>query len=55
MSLKKNLKTGQAVVEYFIIFAAIGALTIIGVSSFLEQIKLAGWELYRTATISIRN
>ncbi len=55
MSLKKNLKTGQAVVEYFIIFAAIGALTIIGVSSFLDRIKLGARDLYRTATISMRN
>lgn len=53
MSLKKNLKTGQAVVEYFIIFAVIGALTLIGVSSFLEQVKSGARNMYRTATIRI--
>jgi len=54
MSLKKNLKTGQAVIEYLIIFAAIGALVIITASPFLDQVKSGASEMYRTAIARMR-
>jgi len=47
MILKKSLKmkhkflTGQAVLEYFIIFAAIGILGLISVSTFLPKMRVA--------------
>ncbi|OGX19789.1 MAG: hypothetical protein A3K83_07290 [Omnitrophica WOR_2 bacterium RBG_13_44_8b] len=42
MSLKKNLKTGQAALEYFILFALIGTLTILSVSTFFRDAANAG-------------
>jgi len=54
MSLKKSLKTGQAVVEYFIIFAAIGAVTLIGFCSFFQHIRSAAGTMYRTAILRMK-
>ena len=55
MSFKKNLKTGQATVEYFILFAIIGALTIIGASTFLNSTQDSSKELFRKAAARIVN
>jgi hypothetical protein len=46
MSLKKNLKTAQASLEYFIIFALIGGLTILGTSTFLSGARQSGQDLF---------
>jgi len=45
MSLKKNLKTGQAALEYFILFALIGTLTVLISSTFFRDVAngAMGW------------
>jgi hypothetical protein len=55
MSLKKNLRRGQAALEYFILFAVIGGLTLIGVSTFLTQARNSAYGLLNTATEQIIN
>lgn len=41
MSLKKNLKIGQASLEYFIVFAIVAVITILSFSSFLPEVRKA--------------
>jgi uncharacterized protein (UPF0333 family) len=53
MSLKKNLKTGQASLEYFILLAIIGALTILSATTFWQQVQKSGEELFHRATARI--
>jgi hypothetical protein len=53
MSLKKNLRRAQAALEYFILFAVIGGLTLIGVSTFLDQARGSASGLLWRATEQI--
>lgn len=39
MGLKKNLKLGQASLEYFILFAVIAILTILSFASFFPNLQ----------------
>lgn len=53
MSLKKNLRTGQASLEYFILLAIMGALTFISATSFLANVQNSGSKLYEKAVATI--
>ena len=55
MSLKKNLKRGQATLEYFIIFGIIGVITLIGISTFLNQASAEGRNFFGVAKMRISN
>jgi len=55
MSLKKNLKTAQASLEYFIIFALIGGLTILSASNFLSGARQSGRDLFFKAVDRINS
>jgi hypothetical protein len=49
MSLKNNLRIGQASSEYFIIFAVIAGLTLLSAATFLPQVRDAAEGLFNKA------
>jgi hypothetical protein len=49
MSFKKNLKSGQAAIEYFVLFALLAALTIISAGKLLPQARMSGQQLSANA------
>jgi len=49
MSLKNNLRIGQASLEYFIIFAVIAGLTLLSAATFLPQVRDAAEDLFNKA------
>jgi len=55
MSLKNNLRIGQASLEYFIIFAVIAGLTLISAGTFLPQVRDAAEGLFKKAAGRIVN
>ncbi|MFA5144924.1 MAG: hypothetical protein WC723_02845 [Candidatus Omnitrophota bacterium] len=60
MGFRKFLKIvsttkAQSSLEYFILFAVIGGLTLITLSSFLPQVKQSGEDLFTNAANRIIN
>jgi hypothetical protein len=53
MSLKKNLKTGQATQEYFILFAIMGLVAVICFTTALNNARSSASNVYNTAYRSI--
>jgi hypothetical protein len=54
-SLKRRFLTGQASLEYFIIFAVIAGLTLLSVSTFLNRTRTSSQNLYSKAVGRILN
>lgn len=55
MPLRKNLIIGQAALEYFILLAVIGVLTLIIGNYFLDQTKRSSQNLFSNAANRILN
>lgn len=49
MNLKKNSKTGQASLEYFILFSVITLLTLLSLSSFFPKVQATGEGFFQSA------